>query len=43
MKGEILNENNSTVKRPGGGINPMKWDEIIGTRAKKNYIQDEFI
>ena len=23
------------VKRPGNGISPMKWDQIIGTRAKK--------
>jgi N,N'-diacetyllegionaminate synthase len=40
-KGEILSEKNLTTKRPGGGISPMEWDEIIGTRAKKNYDEDE--
>jgi N,N'-diacetyllegionaminate synthase len=42
-KGDILNENNLTVKRPGNGINPMKWDKLIGTKSKKNYYKDELI
>ena len=42
-KGEILNENNLAVKRPGGGISPMKWDEIIGTKAIKDYNEDELL
>ena len=42
-KGEILNEKNLTVKRPGTGISPMKWDEVVGTKAKKNYNEDELI
>ena len=42
-KGEILTEENLTVKRPGNGISPMRWDEIIGTVAKKDYIEDELI
>ena len=42
-KGEILNENNLAVKRPGGGISPMKWDEIIGTKAIKYYNEDELL
>jgi len=42
-KGEVLNENNVTTKRPGTGINPMKWDEIIGTSAKRNYKMDDMI
>ncbi len=42
-KGDILNENNLTIKRPGKGISPMKWDEIIGTKALKNYDEDELI
>ena len=42
-KGDILLENNITVKRPSGGISPMKWDEVIGTKAKKNYKKDELI
>lgn len=42
-KGEILSEKNITVKRPGSGISPMKWDEIIGTSATKDYYEDELI
>ena len=42
-KGEKLSENNLTVKRPGDGISPMKWDEIIGTDATKAYEKDELI
>ncbi|MDO6471589.1 N-acetylneuraminate synthase [Maribacter sp. 1_MG-2023] len=42
-KGEAFNENNITVKRPGTGISPMKWDEVIGTTATKNYKADELI
>lgn len=42
-KGEILNENNLAIKRPGNGLSPMKWDEIIGTRAIRDYTKDELI
>jgi len=42
-KGEILSEQNLTCKRPAKGISPMKWDEIIGTVAKKDYKTDELI
>ncbi|QEZ88271.1 N-acetylneuraminate synthase family protein, putative legionaminic acid synthase LegI [Aliarcobacter cibarius] len=42
-KGEILTQDNITIKRPGNGINPMRWDEIIGTVASKDYIEDELI
>ena len=42
-KGEILNENNLTVKRPGTGISPMKWNTIIGTKAIKDYRKDDLI
>jgi N-acetylneuraminate synthase len=41
--GEILDENNLAVKRPGNGISPMRWDEITGTIAKKDYKEDELI
>ena len=43
LKGEFLNESNLTTKRPGIGINPMMWKKIIGKKAKKNYLKDEFI
>ena len=42
-KGEVLNENNLAIKRPGNGISPMKWDQIINTRATKDYKEDELI
>lgn len=42
-KGEILTEDNLTVKRPGTGINPMEWLNIIGTIATIDYEKDDFI
>jgi N,N'-diacetyllegionaminate synthase len=42
-KGEILSEEKITIKRPGNGINPMRWDEIVGTIATKDYEEDELI
>lgn len=42
-KGEIFTENNITTKRPGSGINPMKWDEVVGKRSKRNFKEEEFI
>jgi N,N'-diacetyllegionaminate synthase len=42
-KGDIFSKNNLTIKRPGNGISPMKWDEVIGTRATKGYREEELI
>ena len=42
-KGEELTIHNIGVKRPGTGISPMKWDEVLGTTAQKNFIVDELI
>ena len=42
-KGEVLTEKNISVKRPASGISPMKWDEIIGSKAHKNYKLDDLI
>ncbi|GAA0083778.1 N,N'-diacetyllegionaminate synthase [Clostridium sp. CTA-7] len=42
-KGELLTENNITVKRPGNGISPMKWYDILGTIAIKDFNEDELI
>jgi len=42
-KGEILTEENITIKRPGDGISPIRWDEIVGTVANKDYVKDELI
>ena len=43
LAGEVFTEDNLTVKRPGNGISPMKWDEIIGMTAKKDFTEDELI
>lgn len=42
-KGEVFTEDNLTVKRPGSGISPMRWEEVIGTLASKDYQEDELI
>lgn len=42
-KGEILTDDNITVKRPGNGVSPMLWDEVIGTTAKRDFAYDELI
>lgn len=42
-KGEIFTEENLTIKRPGTGISPMKWDEVIGKFAQKDYLTDDLI
>lgn len=42
-KGEILSEDNLTTKRPGTGLSPMKWHEIIGQKASKDYNADDLI
>lgn len=42
-KGEILSEENLTTKRPGNGINPMRWNEVLGTKAVRDFEPDELI
>jgi N,N'-diacetyllegionaminate synthase len=41
--GETFSDNNLIVKRPGNGISPMRWDEIIGNKAIRNFSADELI
>ncbi|ASV30193.1 N-acetylneuraminate synthase [Maribacter cobaltidurans] len=43
FKGEVFDENNLTIKRPGTGISPMKWDEVIGSKATRDYKSDDLI
>jgi N,N'-diacetyllegionaminate synthase len=43
QKGETFTKEHLAIKRPGTGISPMKWDEIIGKVAKKNFAGDEAI
>lgn len=42
-KGEFLTEDNLTTKRPGSGISPMRWKEVIGTKAIRDFAEDELI
>ena len=42
-QGDVLCENNLTVKRPGNGISPMKWFEVIGKTARRDYEEDDLI
>lgn len=42
-KGDLLTENNITVKRPGNGISPMKWNAVLGTAAIRDFLADELI
>lgn len=42
-KGEVFSEKNLTTKRPGWGISPMRWNEVLGQRAKRDFEPDEMI
>ena len=42
-KGDLFSVKNLTAKRPGDGISPMRWNEIIGREAKRDFEEDELI
>lgn len=42
-KGEVFTQDNITTKRPGVGISPMRWNEVIGKNATRDYYLDEII
>jgi len=42
-KGEIFTDDLLTTKRPGDGICPMRWEELMGKSAKRDYRKDEKI
>lgn len=42
-KGEQFTERNIDAKRPGGGISPMEWENVLGRRATRGFQQDEAI
>lgn len=41
--GERFSEDNITAKRPGTGLSPMRWDEVLGRKAPRNFAPDELI
>ena len=41
--GETLTTDNITTKRPGDGISPMRWYDVLGTKAKRDFAEDEQI
>jgi N,N'-diacetyllegionaminate synthase len=42
-KGEILSEENLSVKRPGLGVSPMAWDEVMGKKAIRDFSRDDLL
>lgn len=42
-KGERFTEDKLSVKRPGKGISPMRWEELLGRPAGRDYDTDEVI
>ena len=43
QQGEVFAPENLTTKRPGIGISPMRWDEVLGKTAIRNFSADEAI
>jgi N,N'-diacetyllegionaminate synthase len=43
QKGEVFSDDNITAKRPGNGMSPIHWDEVIGIESTKFYEKDELI
>ena len=42
-KGDVFSEKNLTTKRPGSGMSPNLWNNIMGKKSKKNYLKNEKI
>jgi len=41
--GEAFTDDNLTVKRPGTGVSPMCWDQVLGRKARRDFAADELI
>lgn len=42
-KGEVFTVDNITTKRPGNGISPMYWYEVLGKKAEQDFLEDQLI
>lgn len=42
-KGEAFTQHNITTKRPGSGLSPMQWDDVVGRRARRDFLEEELI
>ncbi len=42
-KGDFFTEENLTAKRPGSGISPMRWNDVVGLKADRDYMPDDMI
>lgn len=42
-KGEVFTSQNITTKRPGNGVSPMMWNDVIGRKAIRDFYEDELI
>ncbi len=42
-KGETFSEQNVGTKRPGSGISPMLWDEVMGKAARRDFAKDDLL
>lgn len=42
-KGEIFSINNLVIKRPGSGLSPIMWDEVVGVKSPRDFEKDELI
>lgn len=43
QKGELFSPENLAIKRPGNGISPMRWNEVLGKPAMRTFMADELI
>ncbi len=41
--GVVFTESNFAAKRPGTGISPMRWDEVLGRRATRDFAKDDLV
>jgi N,N'-diacetyllegionaminate synthase len=41
--GETLDADNLAVKRPGTGMTPLRWDDVVGLPASRDYRADDLI